>query len=84
MKIHFRRGPTNKIFRDCDPNFVNDEKIFGKLTSTKQNIILKNLILEEKIKWNFSPPGTLHNGELWEGTVKSRKQHLKKRKRTIQ
>ena len=73
-----RRGIPHEVFTDCGTNFVGAEKILRKLTSTKLNPKLNNWILEEKIKWNFNPPGAPHHGGLWEATVKSMKQHLRK------
>ena len=77
-----RRGKCNTIFSDNGKNFVGANNALKDLNQLLQNKHFQNSITNflsnENIQWSFIPPHAPHFGGLWESTVKSAKNHLKR------
>ena len=70
-----RRGMPDTIWSDNGTNFVGAAKEIKKLVSDPE---LSNYCSHQGIRWKFTPEHAPHFGGLWEASVKSFKQHLRK------
>jgi hypothetical protein len=77
-----RRGIVTDLFSDNGTNFVgannelhNLEQLF-KIQINGEKIV--NTLANDQITWHFIPPRAPHFGGLWEASVKSLKNHLKR------
>ncbi len=70
-----RRGMPRTIWSDNGTNFVGAAKEIKNLVS---NPALSDYCSHQGIHWKFVPEHAPHFGDLWEASVKSFKQHLRK------
>lgn len=75
-----RRGIPSTIHSDCGTNFVGADSEMRKLFNNASDFSVKvaEILSNDGTTWLFNPPGTPHQGEIWEAAVKSVKYHLKR------
>lgn len=73
-----RRGKPSDIFSDNATNFHGAKNFIDSQFNICASEPIQNFVSEECIKWHFIPPNTPHFGGLWEGNIKSMKNHLVK------
>jgi hypothetical protein len=77
-----RRGIVTDLFSDNGTNFVGANNELHNLEQLFKNQInrekIVNTLANDQITWHFIPPRAPHFGGLWEASVKSLKNHLKR------
>jgi hypothetical protein len=77
-----RRGIVTDLFSDNGTNFVGANNELHNLEQLFKNQIngekVVNTLANDQISWHFIPPRAPHFAGLWEASVKSLKNHLKR------
>ncbi|XP_063901935.1 uncharacterized protein LOC135121564 [Zophobas morio] len=76
-----RRGHVYHMYSDNATNFVGARNKLNELTEFLKSQSFRNVIqnlANKGIKWHFIPPKSPHMGGLWEGNIKSVKNHIKR------
>ncbi|XP_055714376.1 uncharacterized protein LOC129808615 [Phlebotomus papatasi] len=72
-----RRSRPQHVYSDCGKNFEEANNELARLLQLERN--QEKICMDtrdEGILWHFNPPGSPHQGGLWEACVKSLKYHL--------
>ena len=68
-----------RIHSDCGANLKGaDMELHQAFHKCLKNSKFQNLLVEDRIEWQFIPPAAPHFGGLWEAGVRSVKTHLKR------
>ena len=77
-----RRNCPTTIYSDSGPNFVGAHnqlnQLYKFLEDEKNQSVINQYLLKNRVTWTHSPARAPHFGGLWESAVKSMKRHLKK------
>ncbi|XP_050294296.1 uncharacterized protein LOC126734641 [Anthonomus grandis grandis] len=78
LRFVSRRGLCKNLHSDNGSNFVGAKNEFDKINTILRDERFQNALRDNKIQWSFIPSHSPHFGGLWEASVKSTKQHLKR------
>lgn len=73
-----RRGICQHLYSDNGTQFIGAKNELASIYALHESSEMKNFLVLNKIQWHFIPPRSPHFGGMWEATVKSVKQHLKR------
>lgn len=77
-----RRGLPNEMYSDNGSNFEGADNQLQRLFFLEQNKEIAKVIVNNEVKWNFIPPGAPNFGGLWERSIRSMKDHIKRTLKT--
>ncbi|XP_071629537.1 uncharacterized protein [Temnothorax longispinosus] len=74
-----RRGLPSDIYSDNGTNFQgSDRELQRHFLALMQDPLLNDTLTNDGVKWHFIPPAAPHFGGIWEASVKSLKQHMRR------
>ncbi|XP_078371484.1 uncharacterized protein LOC144655144 [Oculina patagonica] len=66
-----KRGQVKEIYSDNGSNFTSGERELREAISEWNQEKIHNSLLQESIKWSFSPPYGSHFGGIWERCIRT-------------
>ncbi|XP_078355375.1 uncharacterized protein LOC144640001 [Oculina patagonica] len=66
-----KRGQLKEIYSDNGSNFTSGERELREAISEWNQEKIHNSLLQESIKWSFSPPYGSHFGGIWERCIRT-------------
>ena len=72
-----RRGLPNTIYSDYGTNFKGAQReLAEEFAKVIQSPLVQAYLINDRIRWKFSPPAAAHFSGIWESGVHSTKHHL--------
>lgn len=77
-----RRGLPTEMYSDNGSNFEGADNQLQRMYLLQQNKEIAKTMVNNNVEWHFIPPGAPNFGGLWERSVRSMKDHIKRTLKT--